>query len=157
MTIKSFKDFINDLECLDEISDGVDYFIVEIFRDKIPNEIFINEGRWTQSGKSNWMYRLDAENPALNQKRHVHIAQSKHLNVKGKQVAWNQDGSKHDRKTFNSNIAKLNVVQSIAIDVLKLDSSVRLDESATASNLLVQIDEAFDGNAPCLPKLFCII
>ena len=154
MTIKSFKDFLNDLEDADEISNGIDYFIIEISHDNISEEMFINEGRWTQSGKKNWMYRIDAENPALNQQRHVHIAQSKHLNAKNQQVAWNQDGSKHDKKTFNKNIAKLNVVQSIAKETLNLGSSIKLEEAAIAPNLLVQINEALDGDAPCLPKLF---
>jgi 3',5'-cyclic AMP phosphodiesterase CpdA len=34
--------------------------------------------------------------------RHVHIAHQKHVKgAKGKQVAWNKDGTRHDQMRFN--------------------------------------------------------
>lgn len=99
--------------------DGVDYFIIEVSSDLLSAELLINEGNWVDSGKKGYMYRIDAENPSIKQQRHVHIAKSKHISNKNMQVSWNQDGSKHDKKSFNSNVASLNIVQLIARDAFK--------------------------------------
>ena len=48
-----------------------------------------------------WM-RVDPARPELKQRRHVHIAHKKHLKAKGKQVAWNDDQTRHDKKNFDS-------------------------------------------------------
>ena len=51
------------------------------------------------------------------------------------QVSWNQDGSKHDKKSFNSNVASLNIVQLIARDALNLSSSIKLEEASKIAGL----------------------
>ena len=88
------------------------------------------------------MIRIDAEKPELNQKRHVHIARSKHVNSKNMQVSWNDNETKHDKKTFNQKIGSLKVVQDIAKKALKLPDNAYLEEAAKASNLLTQLNES---------------
>lgn len=126
-------------------SDGIDYFIVEISSDALSAEILINEGRWVDAGKNGYMYRVDAENPAINLQRHVHIAKTKHTSSKNMQASWNQDGSKHDKKTFNSKIGSQNLVQAIARDTLNLSDTLELEEASRSAQLLTQIDESNSG------------
>ncbi len=132
--MKSFKEFLSE--------DGVDYFIIEVSNELLTAELLVNEGKWVESGKKDYMHRVDAEDPSIKQQRHVHIAKSKHISNKNMQASWNQDGSKHDKKSFNSNVASLNVVQSIARDALNLSSKVKLEEASKAEQLLVQINES---------------
>lgn len=153
-TIISFIDFLNNQE---ELEQGIDYFILEIPSKYLEHEFIINEGKWVASGNKNWMYRIDAQDPALKQQRHVHIAQSKHLSNKGQQVAWNIDGSKHDKKTFNSKIANLSVVQAIARQTLNLDSSIKLEETVIAQSLLMQLNETISSNRIGLPVFFRVL
>lgn len=129
--MKSFKEFLAE--------DEVDYFIIEVSSDLLSAELLINEGKWVDSGKKGYMHRVDAEDPSIKQQRHIHIAKSKHVSSKNMQASWNQDGSKHDKKSFNSNIASLNIFQSIARDALNLSSNIKLEEAA---QLLVQINES---------------
>ncbi|HGS5808137.1 DUF6367 family protein [Vibrio parahaemolyticus] len=136
--MKSFSDFLEE----QELQNGIDYFILEVNDQALIYKLEqLNEGRWNSSGKKDWMYRVDAANPSQKQQRHVHIARSKHTNSKNMQASWNQDGSKHDKKTFNSNIAQLNVVQSIAKDVLGLNSTVKLEESTASQKILTALQQ----------------
>ena len=143
--MKSFKEFLADEQ-------GIDYFIVKIPEGQVPELVLINEGQWVQSGKKDWMQRVDAENPSLKQQRHVHLAKSKHVSAKSKQASWNQDGTKHDKGSFNSNIGSLDVVQSIARQALCLSSKIKLEESTKAANILTQLNESLGIRG--LPVLF---
>ena len=132
--MKTFTDFLT--------VNGVDYVIIEVSSCLLSAEVLINEGLWKKSGYGEYMYRIDPANPSIKQQRHVHIAKSKHIRSKSKQVSWNQDGSKHDKKSFNSNVASLDVVQSIARSVLELPPTVKLEEASKAEELLFQINES---------------
>ena len=139
----SFKEFLD--------GDGIDYFIIEIPEEYVPEIALINEGKWVDSGKKGYMQRVDAENPSVNQKRHVHIAKAKHVSNKNMQASWNDDGSKHDKKAFNSKIGSVSTVQDIARQALGLPSNFKLEELAKVPNLLVQLNEAVDiGGTPVL-------
>jgi hypothetical protein len=142
----SFKEFLEE--------DGIDYFVVELPEDQIASLAILNEGQWVQSRKSGYMQRVDAENPSMNQQRHVHVAKSKHINNKNKQAAWNQDTTKHDRKSFNSKIGSIAVVQSIAQQALGLPTTARLEEATKADKLWLQLNESVKfGCSPILFKL----
>ena len=132
--MRSFSEFLDE--------EGVDYFIIEVPDDILPSELLINEGRWVESGKKGYMHRVDAEDPSIKQQRHVHVAKSKHINSKTMQASWNEDGTKHDKKSFNSNVGSLSVVQSIARDALGLSSSVKLEEASKSEQLLCKINES---------------
>ena len=142
--MKSFKEFIAE--------DGVDYFVVELPESIVPNLALLNEDKWVQSGKKDWMQRVDAKNPSIKQLRHVHVAKVKHISTKNMQVSWNKDGTKHDSKNFNLKIGSLNVVQSIARKALDLPADVKLEEATKASGILMQLNESTDISFP--PVLF---
>ena len=91
--MKSFKEFIKE--------NGIDYFIVKVPQEWVSQEVLINEGKWVDSGKKGYVQRVDASDPSRNQKRHVHIAKKKHISNKNMQASWNDDGSKHDKKSFD--------------------------------------------------------
>jgi hypothetical protein len=67
------------------------------------------------------------------------------------QASWNDDGTKHDKKTFNSKIGSISTVQDIARQALGLKNDFKLEEAAKAPNLLLQLNEALDiGVTPVL-------
>jgi len=142
--VQSFKEFMSE--------DGIDYFVLDVPVALVPENALINEGQWVASGKKDWMQRVDAANPDIKQQRHVHVARAKHVNAKNMQASWNVDGSKHDKKSFNSNIASLSAVQNIARQALGLSSNFKLEEAAKAPNLLVQLNESM--GIGIMPVLF---
>jgi hypothetical protein len=129
-----FKSFLEE--------NGVDYFVLEVPGNLVPELALVNEGRWVQSGKKDWMVRVDAENSSIKQQRHVHTARAKHINSKTMQASWNQDTTRHDNKTFNSKIGSLKVVQSIAKQALNLSDDICLEELSRAANVLLQLNES---------------
>lgn len=83
----------------------IDYILIKIEKELIDSIFSLNEEKWQESKNKNYWLRIDAPTDHT-QQRHVHIAQKKHLSTKNKQVAWNIDGSRHDKKSFNTKIAK---------------------------------------------------
>ncbi len=134
--MKSFNEFLAE--------DGIDYFIIELPEKYVPEVAVINEGRWVASKKKGYMQRVDAKNPSINQRRHVHIAKTEHITNKKMQVSWNDNGTKHDKKNFNSKIGSISTVQNIARQALDLPSDFKLEEAAKAPNLLAQLNESID-------------
>jgi hypothetical protein len=130
--------------------EGIDYFVIKMTEDQVPHEAIVNEGRWIPSGRRNFMMRVDAENPSIKQQRHVHVAQKKHISTKYNQAAWNQNGTKHDQKSFNSKIGSLDVVQSIARDALGLPDSIKLEESSRADKIIMMNESDINGIEPVL-------
>jgi hypothetical protein len=131
----SFKEFLSN----NNDEDGVDYFVIEMLIEDNFELIDLNESHWKDSGKKGYMLRIDPENSAMKQKRHVHIAKSKHINSKSMQASWNSDKTRHDRKSFNSNVGSINAVQSIAREALGLPSDAIL-ESLEKNTSLKLID-----------------
>lgn len=132
--MQSFKEYIS--------GEGVDYFIIVLEEDQISDLALINEGRWVETGNKDWMQRVDAKNPSISLQRHVHVARAKHINAKTQQASWNQDGTKHDAKSFNTKVGSLSIVQSIATQALDLPSNTKLEEASKASGVLIKINEA---------------
>ena len=96
-TVQSFREFLAE--------DGIDYFIIEVPEEYVPETAVINEGRWVDSGKG-YMIRVDAEDPSINQRRNVHVAKAKHISNKNMQASWNDDGTKHDKKHSTLKLAQ---------------------------------------------------
>ncbi len=139
----SFREFFNE--------NGIDYFVVEIAEELVPRGALLNEGKWVNSEKKDYMQRVDPENPSMNQKRHVHVAKAKHISNKNMQASWNDDGTRHDKKTFNSTIGSISTVQNIARQALGLESDIMLERAANVSNSFVLLSEAVDiGITPVL-------
>jgi hypothetical protein len=131
MTTKSrFKDVF-------EVQTNVDEIIIEVSQAMLPQRL-LTEGGWIKSGKGGWMMRVDAARPEMHQRRHVHIARKKHTANKGQQASWNDDRTRHDRKTFNASVGAMNVVQGIARKALSLPDDAVLEHLvASASEMLV--------------------
>ncbi|WP_206360296.1 DUF6367 family protein, partial [Pseudomonas viridiflava] len=84
------------------------------------------EGSWKEID-SVWSARLDAADSKNNTKRHVHIAKTKHRASESKQVSWNSDGSRHDKKTFDVTLGQSRKAQAIARKFLGLGESISLE------------------------------
>lgn len=86
------------------------------------------EGTWRNSDRAGWMYRVDAPRPELRQQQHVHVCLKKHQNAKTQQASWNVDGSRHDKATFNTQVAAQSAAQHVARTALGLAPDVVLEE-----------------------------
>jgi hypothetical protein len=87
----------------------------------------VQESIWIDSGYKDWKYRVDPENPNIPQKRHIHISKNKHTSSKNMQASWNDDGTRHDRKSFNMNVGLVEQVREIARNVLKIGPEITLE------------------------------
>lgn len=116
--MQSFKDFLEETD--------VDYLIVDIQESLLNDSVLLLEGQWINSGKKGYQMRIDKPTDHT-QKLHVHIAKDKHINTKTQQVAWNNDGTRHDKKTFNTNLGSSSKVQQIARQALNLDDNIILE------------------------------
>jgi len=86
----------------------------------------ITEGDWRPSGEKGYWQRLDTPNFDFEQ-LHVHIAKQKHINAKNKQVSWNLDGTRHDKKSFNQNFNGMETAKRIVRNALGLSSDFQLE------------------------------
>lgn len=127
--VESFKEFI--------IKD-VDQVVVLVSTQVVPDAAMLNEGRWTPSGKKDWMIRVDAADPKIRTQRHVHIAREKHVAAKNMQASWNEDKTRHDKGSFNTDVGSLNVVQSLAKDALGLPDGAVLEHVEDARAVLLE-------------------
>ena len=117
----------------------IDYIVVELGDIGLNNLGLtpLEEGQWRDSKKKGWSQRLEPANPQMHGQRHVHIARTRYLNNKNQQVAWNINGSRHDKKTFNPNLSGIETAKRIARDALGLDDNVTLEHLSRASELLL--------------------
>lgn len=130
----TFKEF------LAEKQDEPEYFLIEVPENILKTLNIALESHW-QSYDNKWSYRVDPADPSLPLQRHVHIAQKKHTSSKTKQVSWNIDGTRHDKKSFNDAVGETRRVREIAKTVLGLSASISLEsyiESTTDDKLLLE-------------------
>jgi len=102
----------------------------------------ILEGEWKPSRKADFWHRVDAEAPQMNQQRHVHVVHKKHLKAKSKQVSWNQDLSRHDRKSFDQNIKGLETAKQITLQALGLPDDAILEEISKVRKLALLMESS---------------
>ena len=106
------------------------------------------ESIWMDSGYKDWKYRVDPEDPNIPQQRHIHIAKNKHTSSKNMQASWNSDGTRHDRKSFNTKVGDMERVRNIARSVLKIPQNITLEnykESKSERILTEDISSSEDG------------
>jgi len=106
---------------------AVNYMIVEVPEKLLDTNLLLHEGQWVDSGIKDFKLRVDPEIPQMHQQRHVHIARDKHTNAKNMQASWNLNGSRHDKKTFNTSLASSDTVKNIARQALGLDDNFVLE------------------------------
>lgn len=116
--MQSFKDYLKETD--------VNYLLVDIPKNLLDNSLLVFEGQWINSNKKGDQIRIDKPTDHT-QKLHVHIAKNKHINAKTQQVAWNDDGTRHDKKTFNTKLGSSPKVQQIAKQALNLDDDIILE------------------------------
>lgn len=120
-----------------------DYVVVHLPMALVNKAALLNEGKWMPSGKSGWMQRVDAANPAIPLQRHVHVARSKHTSSKTQQAAWNEDGTRHDKKTFNDKVGSLDAARTVARAALNLGDDVILESLQKKGLLLLEESQVY--------------
>ena len=120
----------------------------------------LDESRWMPSEHRGYSLRVDPARAEMHQQRHVHIARDKHVAAKHKQVAWNADGSRHDRKSFNSAFQSMAVAKDIARRALGLPSDSLLEAASPDDHVLLVADgllnESLDPAAD-LSNTLCLV
>lgn len=106
-----------------------DYAIIEVSAEYIAHVSTraLEFSYWQDAGRPSWVYRVDPARPERNEKRHIHIAKKKHVTAKSRQASWNDDGTRHDRKTFDESVGSLKIVREIAREVLELSPVITLE------------------------------
>ncbi|TEA71829.1 hypothetical protein KKY68_06715 [Pseudomonas aeruginosa] len=107
------------------------------------------ESIWVNSGYKDWMYRVDPEDPRLPLQRHIHIAKKKHTSAKNMQASWNADGTRHDKKSFNTSVGDTTRVREIARNVLSISPEIALesiDAPRSDAALIDEISFSSDGS-----------
>jgi hypothetical protein len=115
-------------EILEETLNDLSHYriIVLIDENDFPNSAMLNEGIWEPSSENGYMQRVDQ--PHFDwQFLHVDIASKKHINTKTKQVSWNNDGTRHDRQSFNDNFTGMEKAKRIARNALGLPDDLQLE------------------------------
>ena len=122
-----------------------DEILVELTSDALKrcNLQLALESIWVSSGHKDWMYRVDPPNPSIPLKRHVHIAKSKHTSSKSMQASWNDDGSRHDKGSFNTSVGDTARVREIARTVLQLPPNVTLEGAGSSRAGASFVEEAW--------------
>jgi hypothetical protein len=122
MLLESFEEFTHP------------FHIIVLFDKSDKDKLgLISEGDWKPSSQKGYWQRLDT--PKFDfEKLHVHIAKQKHINAKNKQVAWNNDGTRHDKKSFNQNFNGMEKAKEIARKALGLPSDTLLENVNNKSN-----------------------
>lgn len=116
-----------------------DYLLVEVPSDIFDGLTLSLESIWKDSGYKDFMLRVDPEDPRIPLKRHIHIAKRKHTSSKNMQVSWNDDGTRHDKSSFNDKVAT-KVVKDIARNALGIRSDIYLEDLSGASIKRSDID-----------------
>jgi hypothetical protein len=116
--------------------------LFEIDNQKIV-ELFgiIEETKWISTGEKDYMMRVDPARPP-SEKRHITISHKKHIHNKNKQVSWNDDGTRKDRKTFDDGFIGLGRAQAIARKMLSIKDDVILEVYNFNDNVQLLLEDA---------------
>jgi len=132
-------DFLSDVDIEDELeeisillsSDAISHYGIHLSLESI----------WIDLGYKDWKYRIDPEDPRIPLQRHIHIARSKHIRTKNMQASWNVDGTRHDKKSFNTAVGANKRVQEIVKCVLSIPPEVSLESAGSLHSSVDLIEE----------------
>lgn len=123
----------------------------------------IDESRWVRSAHRGYSLRVDPARPEMSQQRHVHIAHDKHTAAKNKQVSWNADKSRHDKKSFDVAFRSMDTAKDIARAALNLPDDALLESASRREHLhlvtRIFLDEVLDesiGTSADLMNTLCL-
>ncbi len=120
----------------------------------IPSEIripfidLLEEQIWKDSAvEKRIKIRVEKHNDGF---RHVHISRPEHIHTKSKQVSWNDNGTIHDKGSFNHNFNGIERAKNAARAALNLSDNIVLEEytGADKEKLILesyQIASLIDG------------
>jgi hypothetical protein len=112
----------------------------------------LTESRWLDSKvHRGWSYRINPSRPEFGRMRNVHVSRSEHTRAKNKQVSWNQDQSRHNRKTFDERIRGMETAKAIARAALGLPADAILEVVAGPERrrrFLKEIRDSAEGSSP---------
>jgi hypothetical protein len=133
-------DLIDNLRDVFDGEFGDDIYVIvglpEAFIQHLPN---LEESKWHSKGTLR--YRIDPPNPSLQMQRHIHITNKKHVASKSNQVAWNQDGSRRDKSSFNTSMKGMEKAKRLARDVLGLSQDIVLESCDLPESLKESVDQ----------------
>ncbi|MFZ4589704.1 MAG: DUF6367 family protein [Ignavibacteria bacterium] len=128
--MKLNKKYLRELirEVLFEISLENTYYqiLIKCPRKYISQKQLLAEGIWQKTNCKDYWKRLDRPKNDF-EFLHVHISHAKHITSKNKQVAWNNDGARHDRKSFDSHFKGMQTAKEIARKELNIPPDVQLE------------------------------
>lgn len=116
--MQTFTQFLaNDAES------EIDYLVLLMTIEDLEKCSLVLESNWKAAGYKDFVVRIDHADPENNQQRHVHISREKHISAKNKQVSWNQDSTRHDKKSFFEPLGKQKAVRNIAANLLDVSAT----------------------------------
>lgn len=135
--MQTFTEFLaNDAES------EIDYLVLVMSEKDLTKCSIILESDWKPAGYKDFMVRVDSAKPENSQQRHVHVSRKKHTSAKNKQVSWNQDSTRHDKKSFNEPLGKQNAVRNIAANILGVKAtaleSFNYNEDSSTKQMLFE-------------------
>ncbi len=140
MDLDKLKQVIRDtvIETYEELA--TPFHIIVLFERK-DGEVLksLSDGKWLPSGINDYLQRLASPQYGF-EKPHVHIARKKHVNINSHEVAWNEDGVSHGRKTFNTNFSGIEIAKRIAQKALTLPTHFKLHnyDKLVSSRLILE-------------------
>lgn len=133
-------------EFFESDDDGIDAPVPEIIVEMAEEELLqleipLNESQWIPSAEKGLWLRVDPPRPEMKQRRHVHIAQKKHIRASGEQASWNDDRTRHDYGRFNTQFGARADVQAVARSALGLSPNAVLEHlTSRAARLIVLLE-----------------
>lgn len=97
----------------------------------------LNEGIWKDAHIKGYRVRVDAPH-TRDEKRHVHISHPKNTTNKNKQVSWNDNKTRHDKKSFDQNFIGIEKAKLIAKRELNLDDDIILENLDENNKILLE-------------------
>ncbi|WP_147484453.1 DUF6367 family protein [Burkholderia pseudomallei] len=125
------------------VPDHLEEIFVRVSEEFLSSHILALEGRWERSDIPGWEYRLDYNQPTHPAQRHVHIRKE---GANGREVSWNDNGTRHDKHSFDDRLAAKKQAQAIARSVLKISINIALeDERAIGGESMAHVRFAEEG------------
>lgn len=155
MDIEQLKQVIREtvIETFEELSSPIHIIVFFEWKDKALFDD-LKPGKWMRSGMNDYLYRVEVPQSRI-QKWQIHIARAKYINTPASELSWKQDGTNHDRKTFNSNKNELETAIRVARGVLNLPLLYKLEPHNKLISGRLALEEI--GYLPKKCKVFVLI
>lgn len=134
---------------IDGIGNLMDTIVVEVSEMELRQiGLPLNEAHWIPSAVKGLWLRIDAARPEMKQRRHVHVAQKKHIRAPHNQASWNVDQTRHDRNRFDVKFSKRADVQQVARSALGLSPDAILENCIPRAEEVIALLEGFPVYEP---------